>query len=107
MAVWVKQLRQDPAEAGLLHAGVRLAKLVQPGSQIVDRGQVRDADREVIEAGGGSGSVRVEAQADRGASVWMLEAVAHQLALFDELGPGFVSQPTVVPVAGPGQVGHR
>src|ERR1700750_504516 len=62
--VRVGHLGQDPAQAGPVHAGVGLAELVQPAGETVDGGLVRHADGEGVEAGGGAGAVRIEAQAE-------------------------------------------
>ena len=90
-----------------MHAGVRLAKFVQPVGEPVNGGLVRHADREVIESGGCAGPVRVEPQAEVGAAGRMGQPDAHQRALFDELDLDLVAQAAAIPLQRPGQVGDR
>jgi hypothetical protein len=49
VAVGVVRERQDPADGGLVHAGVVVAERGQPLGQRLQGGPVRDADGEEVE----------------------------------------------------------
>jgi hypothetical protein len=66
VAVRVVQQGQDPTGAGPVDAGVLIAQRGQAFGQLGDGGPVRHPDREVVEAGSGGGTIRVEAQRDTG-----------------------------------------
>src|SRR6266487_2714791 len=103
----VVQLRQNPADRGEVHPGVRLAERGEPGREVLDRFLRWDADGEVVETCGRFGAWRVEAQRELRAAVRVAHGNAHQLALLDELDGGPVTEAGLIPRARPGEVADR
>jgi hypothetical protein len=62
--VGIEDLGEDPAQAGPVHAGVRLAEFVELAGELLDGGLVGHADGEVVESGRRAGPLWVEPQGE-------------------------------------------
>jgi hypothetical protein len=107
VTVGIVQVGQDPPDAGEVHPVVVFAQRGQPDGQLVKGRLAGYADREIVKAGRGPGPDRSQPQRQLRAAVWVLQDVAHQPALLDELHRDLVAQPSAVPLARARQVAHR